>query len=173
MLVPLWEGTKALRGNESVWDIGCVYKWPGWSWLVSLGSPNGHRFWGLRVSGLFEKDLWSRIKVIYLRTPDRRPQGLVKRGRGEIQRVRGGKWGGYRGSQGEKRRRRIMCNECVPLPELLWNVTKWPTFCEAGPCLEGWQETLCIGSKKCTACLDMWITSPLINLFKKERLAWK
>ena len=26
-------------------------------WLVHVGSINGHQFWGLRVLGLFEKDL--------------------------------------------------------------------------------------------------------------------
>lgn len=76
MLVPLWGGNKSARGEWERVRCWLCLQAPG-SWLVGPGSPNGHRFWGLRVSGLFEKDLWSRIKVIYLRTPDRGPQGLV------------------------------------------------------------------------------------------------
>lgn len=75
MPVPLWGGNKGARGEwERVRRWLCLQA-PG-SWLVGPGSPNGHRFWGLRVSGLFEKDPWSRIKVIYLRTPDRGLWGL-------------------------------------------------------------------------------------------------
>lgn len=30
------EGTKALGGNESVWDVGCVYKRPGPGWSARV-----------------------------------------------------------------------------------------------------------------------------------------
>lgn len=76
MLVPLWGGNKSAQGE---WER--VRRWlclqASGSWLVGSGSPNGHRFWGLRVLSLFEKDLWSRIKVIYLRTPDGGPWALL------------------------------------------------------------------------------------------------
>lgn len=69
-LVQPWAGNKSAHGEwERVRHWLCLQS-PG-SRLVGPGSPSGHWFWGLRVLGLFEKDLWSRIKMIYLRTEDR------------------------------------------------------------------------------------------------------
>ena len=92
VLVPLWGGNRTTWGEwERVRRWLCLQAYG--SWLVGLGSRNGHWFWGLRVLGLFEKDLWSRIKVIYLRTEDHVGFWSLERGRGEIQRARGGEWG--------------------------------------------------------------------------------
>lgn len=78
-LEQLLGGNKGARGEwERVRPWLCLQS-PR-SRLVGPGSPNGHRFWGLWVSGLFEKDLWSRIKVIYLRTEDHEGFGSLKQG---------------------------------------------------------------------------------------------
>lgn len=96
ILMQPWGGnTSAHREWERVRHWLCLQS-PG-SGLVGPGSPNGHWFWGLRVLGLFEKDLWSRIKMIYLRTEDREVFWSLKAGRGEIQRASGGECGGCRG----------------------------------------------------------------------------
>ncbi len=70
-------------GKGSMWDDGCVYECaePGWLvWVQPAVTGSG-------VSGsqvLFEKDPWSRIKVIYLRTAD---PGLWNQGRRRAQRL--------------------------------------------------------------------------------------
>lgn len=84
---PDWEGTKVWCGKGSMWDDGCVYECAEPGWLVWVQPA----VTGFGVSGsqvLFEKDPWSRIKVIYLRTADpglwfqggRRAQRLDRRG---------------------------------------------------------------------------------------------
>lgn len=91
-----WGGNTSAHGEwERVRHWLCLQS-PG-SGLVGPGSPNGHWFWGLRVLGLFEKDLWSRIKMIYLRTEDCEVFWSLKAGRGEIQRASRGECGGCRG----------------------------------------------------------------------------
>lgn len=70
--------------------------------------------------------------MIYLRTEDHEGFRSLKRGRGAIQWAGGGgavgrgrrscgegEGGAEEGARGGKRRRRIMCNECVPPSELL------------------------------------------------------
>lgn len=170
------EGTKALGGEwERVRRLLCLQS-PG-SWLVGPGSPNGQRFWGLWVSGLFEKDLWSRIKVIYLRTEDHAGFWYLKQGRGEIQRARGGEWGeteeGSRGERGEEELCVMSVFPCLSYFEMWLNgppsVRQVPGLRAArSPPREPETDRNC----KCPACLNIWIICTLINLFKKCKTKW-
>lgn len=81
--VPDWEGAKVWGGKGSMWDDGCVYKCVELGWLVWVQlAVTGSGVSGSQV--LFEKDPWSRIKVIYLRTAD---PGLWNQGRRRAQRL--------------------------------------------------------------------------------------
>lgn len=126
-------------GNESVWDLGCVYNHPGLGWLARVhAAVTGSEVSGSRV--FLKKICEAELKWSTSGRRTMRASGLWNRGEEQYsgqgeEELRGG--GTEEGARGGKRRRRIMCNECVPPSELLWNVTKWPTFCEAGPWLEG------------------------------------
>lgn len=98
-----WGGNTSAQGEwERVRHWLCLRS-PG-SVLVGPGSPNGHWFWGLRVLGLFEKDLWSRIKMIYLRTDDREVFLVFESGEGRDRESRAEESvGAARGEEEEKK----------------------------------------------------------------------
>lgn len=90
--------TKVLMGNESVWDIGCVYNHPGPGWSARVHPA---------VTGSEASGSWVFLKKICeaelkWSTSGRRTVrffSLWKQPRGEIQRASGGRgwWGGARG----------------------------------------------------------------------------
>lgn len=174
MLVRLWGGNKSARGEwERVRRWLCLQSLG--SWLVGPGSPNGHRFWGLRVSGLFEKDLWSRIKVIYLRTEDH--EGLWSLKQGERYRApeeeSGGTEEGARGERGEEELCVMSVFPCLSYFEMWLNgppSVRPVSGSRAARSPPRVPET--DRNYKCTACWNIQIIFPLINPFEKCTSKW-
>lgn len=161
MLVLLWGGNIRAWGEWERVRCWLCLQAPR-SWLVRPGSPNGHWFWGLRVLGLFEKDLWSRIKVIYLRTPDGGPWGLLVFETGKRRDTERGRMGeDWRGANGERGEEELCVMNVFPCLSYFEMWLNGPPSVRQVPGLRAamspqrawsWKETQCIDSK-CTACL--------------------
>lgn len=143
-------------------------------WLVGPGSPSGHWFWGLWVSGLFEKDPWSRIKVIYLRTLDRVSWSMKQ---GE-ERYRGSERGrvGWLKREPNKRGEELCVMSVFPCQSYfeMWlnsppSVRLVYGLRAAKPPTERTWSWHIIAKTQAVYSLDVWIIFCIIKLFKKHK----